>query len=186
MSDFALIQNARVVNIASAVDASVFATGGYDLVLDLANVTPRPNVGDLYDAERDAFLGQAAPINRASATLRINQEAGSFRAQYITDVTGQETIYRYKSDECDAWDAMVANQQDPNASPASFPLIVGEATIRGITATAMRNLIFGTRAAWRTMANHSDLKRQQMHERLRHCTTEAEIAALFPINWAVL
>lgn len=165
---------------------SPHANAGFDRVIDVTDVDPTPKIGDSLDPHSSTFIGRAATLTRAKATERINRECGEFRAKYITVIPGQETTYQYKRNECERWDTIIANGGDPTESLIAFPFIAGEATVRGITPTAMRNLIVTTKAAWEQMMLHSELKRQSVHEQLAACTNDIEIAALFPINWAVL
>lgn len=187
-TDYAIVRNGRVaVPCVSVADVSALSAFGSGLAVPLNGRAP--SRGEAYNAETDTFGPYVAPSDnpdaRAAATTAINQACHTYRRQFVTDICGQETVYEYKSRECDAWDTMVANNEDPEQSPELFPFIVGEASVRSISATQMRDLIYNTRLPWKEMARRSDKARQAAHVALAACTNDAEIAALMaqPINF---
>lgn len=181
---FALLFGDAVVNVVECDTAPrPEPNAGYNRVQDITACVPRPRVGDELRAGRYVSHQPAIDV-RAVAVERINQECGQFRAQFITAIPAQETVYQFKSAEVNAWDAMVANSVDPMLHLDQFPFLASEAGARGITVAAMRDMIAQTRAQWVQLAVYSETKRQALLEAVRLAPDDQAVQSLFPIQWA--
>lgn len=106
---------------------------------------------------------------QARAVAAINQSAGQARARYITVEPGQESTYRIKADEADAY---VAASRPADTTP--YPVLSAEAAARSMTVSALADEVRTTRDAWVQVAAQVEA------ERMRGKTNVAACSAVDP------
>lgn len=85
-------------------------------------------------------------VIRARAVARINAAAGAKRAQYITDITGQDMLYARKAERAAQWVA------DPAPDVANYPLIAREVGVTAETPEQVVQVWLNLGAAWEYLA----------------------------------
>jgi hypothetical protein len=113
-----------------------------DLVIDLetGNTESRPvDPADIHPIALDDF--------KQLMKLEVDQAAGRARSRYISVGPGQEATYMMKAAEADAYVAA-----GYPADTSGYPILTAEAQARGITVSAMANLIRATRDQWAAVA----------------------------------
>jgi hypothetical protein len=70
---------------------------------------------------------------RAWLHVMIDDQAGTFRKQFITDVPGQAQTYEKKEREARQW-----TTGDDVTHPELYPFLIAEATIRSVTVAQVR------------------------------------------------
>jgi hypothetical protein len=102
------------------------------------------------DAEAESIRNLNKPPladYKAQAQDAIDQSAGRARARYITVAPGQEATYQAKSAEADAY--VAAGRP---ADTSAYHILTAEAAARGVTVSAVADLVRATRDQWTQLA----------------------------------
>lgn len=91
---------------------------------------------------------------KAAALAAIDSSAGAARSRYITVATGQESTYQAKSAEAASY---IAAGRPADAAP--YPILSAEATVRGISVSAMTDMVIATRDQWTAIAAQIEAQR---------------------------
>jgi hypothetical protein len=158
----------------------VIATG--DLVF--AEGYDPADLEELPDGYFEAAELQTAKVD---GRTKVDQTAGAFRATFLTDIPGQETIYTVKAAEAQKWLGTVA----PTADRAVFPYLyaeamacLGSATVQTMTARAQIIMAAASQVA---AANPViEAQRVARKEAITAATTPEEVQTLATVDWAGL
>jgi hypothetical protein len=116
----------------------------------------------------------------AHLQARIDQEAGAFRLQFITDVPGQQATYQLK--ESEALEYGVNGKVDP----AAFPLLAAEAAETGKPLDQLAAEILTRASQWRWINARIEGRRIGAKDRIRKASTIEDKRAAAAVDWAAL
>lgn len=84
---------------------------------------------------------------QAAAMWRVNSAIGDVRAQFITQITGQEIVYQHKEAEAEAY------LSDPSPDISNYPFIAAEVGLTGDTAADVAETYARMAGDWRTIGS---------------------------------
>lgn len=94
----------------------------------------------------DPHLPSIEEVKKAALSA-IDFEAGKARARYMTVAPGQEATYQLKVEEASAY--IAAGRP---ADTTAYPMLVSEASARGMSVSQLADIIVATRARWVQLA----------------------------------
>ncbi|MCK0531781.1 hypothetical protein [Sphingobium agri] len=122
------------------------------------------------------------PINldlvRAFYHARIDQEAGTCRSRFITDVPGQAQTYLRKEAEARAW-----TEGDEVANPGLYPFMLAEASVRSVPIAQVRDEIMDQVNQLVPMAAMIEAKRIHAKRMVDAADDIPGIAAAAAVQW---
>jgi hypothetical protein len=104
---------------------------------------------------------------------RADEQAEQTRAQYVTTIWGQETVYLEKEAEAKAytaWDAL--------GDPPPTPYLTAEAEATGQDLEALVALVMANSAAWRTLSVQIEAKRMRIKAQIDAAVTADDLRAV--------
>lgn len=111
---------------------------------------------------------------RATAIQRVNARAGEVRAGFLTDIIGQEMLYKAKEEEARSY---VLESPEP-ASLTDYPLIAAEVGITAATAYQLAQVWLYMGAQWRGIAAQIETARLGAIAQIGVAASEADITAI--------
>ena len=114
----------------------------------------------------------------AALHRKIDQEAGAFRLNFITDVPGQQATYLRKEREALEWSVA--------SVPGSAPYLEAEAAARGITVAEQAAMILGISSQWGALDVAIEATRIGAKEAVTAATTVAAKDAAAVVDWHAL
>lgn len=115
---------------------------------------------------------------RNDAKAKIDNDAESFRWNFITPGSGQAMSYQEKHNEALAFLA------DPEITEEDTPHLTAEVGITGQDRYQVAQVIVNTKAMWRPISASIDRLRLSAKEAVDEATNPAEIEAATQVNWA--
>jgi hypothetical protein len=115
---------------------------------------------------------------------RADEQAEQTRAQYVTTIWGQETVYLEKEAEAKAWAAWnvvaadMAGGGDTPPPPPSTPYLTAEAEATGQDLEALVALVMANSAAWRTLSVQIEAKRMRIKAQIDAAVTADDLRAV--------
>lgn len=131
-------------------------------------------IREMTDDEISGLLGICLDDLKAQAVTRVNSEAGSARAKYITVIPGQEQTYAIKAAEAAAYDG------NPTGS---YPYLTAEAAAVGTTVAELAAEVNATATAWTAINAEIEAKRRGATVAILAATAATEVQALTVIDW---
>ena len=104
---------------------------------------------------------------------RADEQAEAERAQYVTTIWGQETVYLEKEAEAkaySAWDAL--------GDPPPTPYLTAEAEATGQDLKALVALVMANSVAWRSLSVQIETKRMRIKAAIDAATTADDLRAV--------
>jgi hypothetical protein len=142
----------RAARIQNGIVVDLWEVPSLDCYGDLYTLVEAPEwvkLGASYDGTTFANPPPSVPLPeyKAQAKKAIDEAAGRARARYITAVPGQEATYQAKAAEADAY--VAAGRP---ADTSAYPILTAEAQARGISVSALADLVRATRDQWIQLA----------------------------------
>jgi len=143
-------------------------------VLEVAELPPGPSkvvngeVVPLDSGETEAAL---LAVSAKRALAHVLQRVAAARGQYITDLPGQDNIYRRKAEQAAAYLAAT------NPKIADFPAIQVEVGITAETPEQLAQLWLNLAALWEGIADSLEQARLTANAAISNANTRAEIDA---------
>lgn len=111
------------------------------------------------------------PFRRISVDI-VNRRAGEVRAGFVTDILGQEMLYKTKEEEARAYVA------DPAPDIANYPLIQGEIGITAPDGYQLAQLWLNMSVQWKQIAAQIETARLGAIAQIETATSRAQIDAI--------
>jgi hypothetical protein len=115
---------------------------------------------------------------------RADEQAEQTRAQYVTTIWGQETVYLEKETEAKAraaWSVVAADMAgggDTPPPPPLTPYLTAEAQATGQDLEALVALVMTNSAAWRTLSVQIEAKRMKIKAQIDAAVTADDLRAV--------
>lgn len=115
---------------------------------------------------------------RAALHRKVDVEAGSIRAQFITDVPGQAQTYEKKEDEAKRWTT--------GGDAPQFPFLAAEASVRGVTIDQVQEEVLAQVAMLTPLAALIEAHRIAAKIAVTEAATVGAMVAAASVDWVAL
>jgi hypothetical protein len=173
---YAGVRHNTVVQIISVVHPIESGEHNIDW-FEISTTNPQPQVGWRYNRENGSFAPATEEViiyetAKLVAAQAIDEAAGLARKKFVTDIPGQEELYREKYEQ--AVDFLTGGQ----VRYSDYPLLEVESIILDIPLKNIADTIVKRRSTWITKMSAIESLRLFGKHNLVNCTSLAEVNKL--------